>query len=541
MPAAQLVAGLTDLDDASDTYRLAMAYYRGEVGEQFASAKVARETGGSAGTYHVNAAAAPVNAVTDRLTIQAVVALHPDGAPYPEADAVLQRQVWEANGLGKQIPRLIRNTGVYGDSCLFLWPGDGAVRIAYNSPLSTRVIYDPEDDTLPLYAVKRWTSRDGADTANLITDQAVTRWVRDPKGKWTDPDAWKFVAEDLHDLGRLPVEHFATDLPYGRPDHRDAWGPQNAVSKISPTMVDSAESAGYPSRYTITAPDASIRGDRPDQLDFPDEDEQDLTTEDRPSKLKVGPGEIAQLEGVTSAGQWAAATSNTFIDAGNWFLRVMAQTTTTPLHMLDPGGATPSGESRRIADAPLEVKVKLRRGLYGASLEAILGTALQALGYEAIVRVKWAPSPVADDTITWQVVAGKINAGVPAEVALVETGLYDLDTVQAWLTAEQEDMSLSRRIGLLSQVSGAISELGQGVALGLLSDTQAQAVMQQTIGALIPDLPEASPEELQAQQFETQQGPEAGPGGGAETGAGQPQGGFQQRQDDVDWGLFGAA
>jgi hypothetical protein len=501
-----LISGLVELDDAADGYRLAMAYYRGEVGEQFASARVARETGGSTDMYPVNAAAGPVNAVTDRLTIQAVTALHDDGSPYPEADAVLQREVWELNGLGKQIPRLIRNTGIYGDSYLYLWPttddAQHPVRVAYNCPLSTRVIYDPEDDSQPLRAVKRWRGTNGADNANLITAGEVIRYVRDTDRKkpeaWRDPEAWIETAREEHDLGRLPVEHFATDLPYGRPEHKDAYGPQNAVSKLSPTMVDSAESAGYPSRYTITAPDASLRGDRADELDFADDDEQDLTTDNRPSKLKVGPGEIAQLEGVTAAGQWAAATSGTFIDAGNWFLRVMAQTTTTPLHMLDPGGSVPSGESRRIADAPLEVKVKLRRGMYGVGLESVLSAALRVLGYEAVVRVKWAPSPVADDTLTWQVATAKIAAGVPAEVALVETGLYDLDTVRSWWDTDTEDqgMGIGRRISLLNEFAGAVSQLGQGVSLGLMSDEQAQAVVQQTIGALIPDLPDSEPGDL---------------------------------------------
>src|SRR5512135_612600 len=217
---AELVAGLIELDNAEEPYRLAMAYYRGEVGEQWASSKVARETGGSAGMYDVNAAAAPVNAVTDRLTIQSVVALHPDGSPFPEADEALQKQVWELNGLDRQVPRLIRNTGIYGDGHLYIWPNpEGArkpVTVAYNSPLSVRVIYNPEDDSEPLYAVKRWPGADGSDNANLITAHEVTRYVRDQDadaGKWQNPNVWEETLRTPHDLGRLPIEHFATDLP----------------------------------------------------------------------------------------------------------------------------------------------------------------------------------------------------------------------------------------------------------------------------------------------------------------------------------------
>jgi hypothetical protein len=485
-----LVAGLVELDAESDNYRRAMAYYTGDVDEKFASSHVQRETGGSAGWYQINAARCPVDAVTDRLGIDAVTALHPDGSPFPEANIALQRQVWELNGLDRQIPRLIRDTGIYGDGHLFIWPNpEGSrkpVTVAYNSPLGTRVIYDPEDDSTPLHAVKRWDGPGCSDNANFITDTEVIRYIRDPAGKWTDPEAWTEVARTEHDLGRNPVEHFATWMPYGRPEHKDAYGSQNAITKIAPTMVDSAEANGYPSRYTITDPDASVRGDRSDGLDFPDSDPQDMTTGTKPSKLRVGPGEIAELQGVTSAGQWSAASSDTFINAGNWFMRAMAQTTTTPLHMMDPSGSVPTGESRRIADAPLEVKVKLRRSVYGSGLESSLGAALRALGYDAIVRVKWAPSPVADDTITWQVASAKMTAGVPPEVALTETGLYDPDVVHQWFNGNPEEMGLARRVTILSDLAAAVAQLSAGVAGGILDQDQARLVVAQTVNELVP-------------------------------------------------------
>lgn len=436
-----LVYGLKELDAESGSYRLAMAYYLGQVGEHFASNVTRRRVGTSGDAYRVNAARCPIDALVDRLTLSAVTAVRVDGTPYPEAQTALTARVWTPNQLDRQIPLLIRDTSIYGDGYLYLWKGDDdsprPVTVAYNSPLSVRVIYSPADITVPVYAVKRWESPDGTESANLITLDEVIRYVldKDHGGKWDDPSGWLEVGRTPHDFpGRLPVEHFANWMPYGRPEHRDAYGPQNAISKLAPTMVDSAESAGYPSRYALAAADSAVRGDRPDGLDYDDDDPQDMTsTSSTKSSLNVGPGEVALLEGVQQAGQWAAASSTTFTDGANWFIRAMAQTTNTPTHLLDPSGSVPSGESRRIADAPLESKVKLRRGVYGSGLSSTLSTSLAALGFtDARVHVKWSPSPVSDDSLTWQVAEAKIRCGVPREIALAETGLYDPEVIAGW-------------------------------------------------------------------------------------------------------------
>jgi hypothetical protein len=491
MTAQDLVDGLVELDAAADDYTTAMAYYEGRVGERFASASSARKAGGTADRYKVNVARTAVDAVTDRLIVASATAVHENGDPYPEADVELQA-TWAANAMDAQVPRLIRETSIYGDGHTFVWRDAGdRPKISYNSPLSIRVIYDPEDDLTPLYAVKRWRGRDGSDNANLLTPAGlVVRYILDGDrdAKWTNPDSWVETGRVEHDLG-LPVVHFATWLPYGRPEHRDAYGGQDAINKLSTTMVHAAEQAGAPARYTLADSGASIAGDRADSLDFDDEPVQDMTREGQPSKLKVGPGEIAMLEGVKEAGQWNASESTTFIDAANWFIRVMAQSTTTPTHILDPSGSVPSGESRRIADAPLEVKVALRRGIYGARLRATLELGLRVAGYgDAHVRVAWRPSPVADDTVTWGVATAKIGAGVPQDVALAETGLYDSLQVRSWLDDTQPDLDIAHRAAVLADIASAIQGIGQGVSLGVIGQAEAQAVIATVVGRLAPEV-----------------------------------------------------
>lgn len=488
--AQDLVDGIRELEGSANDYHAAMSYYLGDVPEKFASDKVRNKVGGSGEHYKVNVTRCVIDSLIDRLAIAAVTALTAQGKEYPEAQQALDAQIWTPNKLDRQIPRLVRDTSVYGDGYLYFWRNADEDRrplqVSYNSPLTTRVIYDTEDEMDPLYAVKRWEGRDNADKANLITDEEVVRYVRDPRGKWDDPGAWREEGRVGHDHGRIPVEHFSTWLPYGRPEHKDAYGPQNAISKLAPTMVDSAEQAGYPARYALASPDASVRGDNADGFDYDDDDPQDMTKSGaRPSKVKAGPGEVAVMEGIAQAGQWSAAESSTFTDSGNWFLRVMAQSTTTPFHLLDPSGSVPSGDSRRIADAPLDSKVGLRRPVYGSGLSSVLAAGLLSLGYDASVRVRWKPSPVTDDAATWSVCEAKIRSGVPQDVALAETGLYEPDQVGRWMESDRAQMDVMHRVQLLADLAQGIQGIGQAVALDVMTPEQAQAAVASVLGPIM--------------------------------------------------------
>ena len=61
------------------------------------------------------------------------------------------------------------------------------------------------------------------------------------------------------------------------------------------------------------------------------------------------------------------AKSETFTGPAAFYLRIMAQTTKTPLDMLDESGDEPSGESRRRKDAPLRDAVRTLAKMYGAT------------------------------------------------------------------------------------------------------------------------------------------------------------------------------
>jgi hypothetical protein len=481
-----LVESLTELDAAAPAYEEAMTYYLNESPERFASDATARKLAGTADRYRVNCARTPVDAVVDRLLVAQVKASRADGGDWEDADTALHG-MWDVNQLGTQVPRLLRDTSIYGDGYLFVWPGPrSGVTCAYNSPLQVRVIYDTENDLVPLHMVKRWKGRDGTEYANLITAAESVRYELDRKGDWRKPGNWSEVSRAGHDLGRLPVEHLATWAPYGRPEHKDAYGPQDAVNKLASTMVHAGEALGYPARYVLMGADASVRGDRLDSLDFDDEFDQDMTRGRQPGKLRVGPGEVATLEGAEEAGQWSAAESRTFIDAANWFLRVLAFTTVTPPYLLDTATEM-SGIARRYADAPLEVKVGQRRSIYEARIASGLALGLHIVGFpDARVTVSWKPSPMTNDTATWHIVAAKIAAGVPQDVALAETGLYDPAVIKAWLADPEVDVDITHRLTLLADLAAAVQGLGQGVALGIMDEADAKMVVQTVVGRLIP-------------------------------------------------------
>jgi hypothetical protein len=146
-----------------------------------------------------------------------------------------------------------------------------------------------------------------------------------------------------------------------------------------------------------------------------------------------------------------------------------------------------SGIARRYADVPLEVKSEQRRTNYGSRIESGLARGLHLVGYpEAVVKVAWRPSPMADESSLWHMVSNKIAAGVPQAVALADTGLYDPAVIQSWLVDPEVDVDVTHRVAILADLAAAVQGIGQGVALGIMSQDDATTVVQTVIGRLLP-------------------------------------------------------
>ena len=494
-PRADLMYGIEELKEARPAYDQAALYYDGKVPEVFTSTRIRRALRAHDIDFDLNFAKTPVDAVTDRLEIAAITG-------QDDNTTALISTIWQDNQLDLEMPDLFRRAGEYGDAYLMVLPVEDEtgkvlrVEMFYNSPQTVRVIYSEDNPRRKAYTIKRWCE-DRYQRAELYYDDHTERWTTglnsdgckpadwlhwpaDPE----DPESWRID----HEWNEQPVFHFRTDRPYGLPEHYGAYGPQNAITKLQSTRMGTVDYQGFPQRYALTDTATTDTSDLEpgdfDDGDWPlDENGAGPSDSGDDSSLKAGPGELMLLRGFKQVGQFDAANPQVFLDPILFNVRAMAQITTTPLHLFDPSGEQPSGQSVRAQDAPFTRKVGNRQLSYGATLREAIAFALRRLGVEdPVVTVHWAPAETVDDAEGWQTVKAKIDAGVPRRQALMEAG-YRAEQVDAWL-AGTDDAELQRRVDILASLADSAQKLGSAATLGVLTSDQVTALLAGTLDDL---------------------------------------------------------
>ena len=515
MPASDdLWAGVLALSEARPGYEQAQAYYDGDVPEVFASARYRRALERTGIDFDANFAATPVDAVVNRLELAAVTSPDKD-----QADTI--SVIWDANSLGMEAHDVHRRACEYGDSYLIVLPtADGTgVEMHYNSPLTVRAMYSEENPREVRYVVKRWAAQTPLGPvlrAELYYTDHTERWTTRPGGTgghekdwfhWlalteapvddgepSEPDPESWWIPHTWDWEQIPAFHFRTDRPYGVPEHRRAYGSQNAINKLNATHMGTVDYQGFPQRYALTETATTDTGDL-DPSDFDDDfppEPAGPTDSGDDSSLKSGPGEVMLLRGFKAVGQFDAARPEVFLDPIMFRVRAMAQFTTTPLHLFDPSGEQPSGESLRRKEAPFVKKVRNRQSMFETVWKAAFRFALRLLGYtDPQVDVRWVTPTTTDDKDGWETAEKKTARGVPNRQILLEAG-YGEDQVQAWLESPIDDEAeLARRLEAVASLSESAQRLGTAVTLGAIDSEQAQALLGPLIVRLTASGPEA--------------------------------------------------
>ncbi|MDX3230621.1 phage portal protein [Streptomyces sp. ME19-01-6] len=490
-----LMYGIEELDAARPDYRKAQQFYDGDVPEIFASARLRRALEDTGTDFRLNFAKTPVDAVVDRLEIAAIT-----GAD--DAHTKLISTMWADNGMDLEAPDIHRHACTLGDAYLIVLPVEDdreqviGVEMHYNSPETVRAIYSEENPREIEYVIKRWCETrtlGKVHRAELYYDDRVERWTTKPgstgdqvsdwihwlaepeDGQEPDEDSWIIT----HDWGRPPVFHFRTGRPYGRPEHIGGYGPQNAINKLSITHMGTVDYQGFPQRYALTDAATTDTSDLEpgDWDDFPPDDHATGPTDSGDdSSLKAGPGEVWTLRGFKAVGQFDAANPSVFLDPVMFEVRAMAQITTTPLHLFDPQGEVPSGESIRAKEAPFVKKIRNRQMSFGATWREVFVFALNLLGIgDATVDVRWAPAATVEDQTGWQTATEKVKNGVPRRQVLLESG-YREEQVDEWLEGV-DDAELARRVDILATVADSAQKLGAAAALGVVTSEQVQALL----------------------------------------------------------------
>lgn len=490
-----LMLGSEELKEARPGYDQAQVYYEGKVPEVFSNIRIRRALAAHHIDFDLNFAKTPVNAVTNRLKIASITS--PD-----EATNLLISKIWQDNQLDLELPDLFRRAGEFGDAYLFVLPVEDErgnvvrVEMFYNSPQTVRVIYSEDNPRKKDFTIKRWCEGK-TQRAELLYDDRTERWTTgenssgDKPADWMhwpadpeDPESWLLP----NDWGEQPVFHFRTDRPYGVPEHYGAYGPQNAITKLQSTHMGTVDYQGFPQRYALTEAANTDTSD----LEPGDFDDDDWPPNDNgagpsdagdDSSLKAGPGELLLLRGFKQVGQFDAAQPGVFLTPMDFNIRAMAQITDTPLRMFDPQSSQRSGESYREEDGPFVSKVENRQTSYGAALREAFVFALRRLGVdEPVVTVDWVPARSVTSAQGWQTVKAKIEAGVPRKQALMEGG-YRAEQVDEWLTGV-DDAELQRRVDILASLADSAQKLGAAATLGVISNEQAQALLDGALSDL---------------------------------------------------------
>lgn len=501
--------GFEQLSAAAPGYEEAHSYYDGTVGEVFGSRLMQRMLRKQGKPFKVNVIKSVVDAVADRLDLMSMTVAN--DAP---AEALLARIVDE-NKLTFEASPIHHRACEFGDAYVMVWEGsdEGDLPVInYHSPMSMRLIYDPDNPRRKKYAVHAWQEKTPLGDAevwrvNLLYRDRIERWRTKPGMKPDEPASWEealadpedeesWVIENPHD--EVPVFHFRNATPYGSPRHFDGYGTQDAVNKLVISHMSTIDFHIAPQRYALTDPaEADDEFDLDDDTEFDTDAGDEREAGDRTAGkagLPSGPGEVWWLKNVKSVGQFDPASSEAFTGPLGMYLRLMAQTTKTPLHIVDESGDEPSGESRRRKEAPLTSMVRDYSKMFAATWGELLSFALKVGGMgDRVVDVTFAPAEVVSDSEGWATIKSKIESGVPVRTALLEAG-YTKEQVDEWYPEGEEN---SLRVTDLEAVSRILQQLGAAVALDIITAEEARALLPEGVlpaGAPIPTpAPEPDP------------------------------------------------
>ena len=398
-----------------DAYIKAEAYYDGSQPEVFQSQRWNRIFRFENADFRFNFAKTVVDSVHNRLDIKQVQGVEESANNYLDT-------VFDQTDIKLDMNEIHRNALVYGDCYAIVWPdANGVVAIDYNSPKTTTIVYDQENPRLKSFAAKIWqveTETEKVIKLNLYYPDRIEKYEgRGDLEILTHAPQLALVETVPNPWNEIPVFHFRTHKPYGKPEHFDAYGPQDAINKLISTHMYTVDYQGAPQRYALA------NGNNTAELeDFAEDD----TARENLSSLQNGPGQLWYLQGVSAVGQFPAADPDTFTKPVMEFVNAMASITSTPTHYFTKGSYIPSGEALRVSEAPLTKKVINRQLAFGSTWRDLFKLMLRIEGITSDVEIIWSNPETIDSVDQWDIAVRKKSVGMPLEQILLELG-YDAE------------------------------------------------------------------------------------------------------------------
>lgn len=400
-------------------YEVARKYADGEVPEVFATARLRKVFRTTGDTSSLNFCRPIISAVGNRIELASI-------AGDTKTATAKIGQVWNDNDLGIEAKIMHDVALKCGDSYALVWPDrEGVTRISYHDPETMAVVYDDENPSAKKYGVKVWvvdkTTRMNIYSADAIRKYKANTHQISPNTNWTLMETIK------NPFGEVPVFHFRTDRPFGRPEHYDAYDAQNAINKLFITSMHTIDYQGAPQRYALANPDSG------EGVDFDDNNNDDAL-----DGLRNGPGELWYMKGVNKVGEFSVADPKHFWEPIKDTLRVMSALSDTPLHYFERTGNNPTGNGLRTAEAPLLKKIADREQSFGYTWRDLFKFVLKIEGIKSGVQVFWQTHESLDEMERWDVALKKINAGLSHQQALREGG-YSEEQIEQIMAERQEE------------------------------------------------------------------------------------------------------
>lgn len=457
---SDLLRAYTTITECAPNYKQADDYASGNILEVMTMTRLGRALRASDIHFNPNILATVIDAVNDRLFI----ASYDAGSATSALD-----EVWNENELGLEAPEIHRNALQRGDQYVTVWPDavTGRPAIVSASPQTTHIFYREDNPRMKEFAARCWLEEaDDKDGCYIVVylyyEDRIERYITTKSyrsgGPKNDEDFIPY--EDDEDglgpvlpnpWGEIPVFHFRTKRPYGEPEHERGYGPQDAINKLVIYMMVATEFQGFPQRAALSeAPatqilDEDVLSDLSPQNmldgvanaawgDALNDTDAELRRNDTGAKLESGPAGVWWMPpGIKDIKEFAAADPGVFLEPIYAFVKLIFATTQTPLHYFEGDtGPAPSGESRRLADAPLIRRGQSRQRSFTKTWQEVFGLALLMVGSgEADVELTWAPIEQTDTMDTWQMVQLKIQVGMDPVDAFTQAGV-PLDKAQAY-------------------------------------------------------------------------------------------------------------
>lgn len=288
--------------------------------------------------------------------------------------------------------------------------------ITVEDPLQVLVEHDPADPRTRLAALKRWTDDDGKRIAILYLPDRIEWWRTTTKDEDGQKVRWERLEGEGGDnpLGVVPMVELR-NAPRARAEHAGVTSELDRYATVLYNMATAGHFMAYPQRWA-TGVDAPAEG-----VELSD-DGVPLTSE--PAAGDAGPDTTVTSESPDSEfGAFPPTDLTGFIRQLHELRSDMATISHTPHRLLipPPSSVPPSGESVRLADAPLTHKIERKFTTLGNGWETVIRLAFLAMGDQVLARrmdldTEWADPELRTESEHMDALTKMQAMGVPQEV-----------------------------------------------------------------------------------------------------------------------------